>query len=132
MKNYPKIKNIRKLFKKAEKDMQHPRTPALSFDQAPEWLKGTSVRFQRRVRRRALKMNDKTWIQRLPKSPKKKACKCEKNYQKKPEEELATQQQEPETQPLSETHPEHWGEAVLAVLQDLEDVFNWYTETESA
>ena len=115
--------------------MKPPGTGHLCFDEEPLWMKGTSRRFQRRVQKRALEMNEKTslrylyhHLQQVPESSKNKASKSDK----KPEEEPETQEEEPETQPLPETQPEHWGEAVLAVFQDLEDVFTWYTETESA
>ena len=108
------------------------------FDHVPLWMKGTSSRFQQRVQKRALEMNQKTRVtflyqqhvplQQVPESSKNKASKSDK----KPEEEPETQEEESGTQPWPETQPEHRGEAILAVLQDLEDVFKWNLETESA
>ena len=101
-------------------------------------------------RKRALEMTSLKFLyeQHVPREPKEKACKSEKNPEKKPkeepekkpeeepekkpEEEPETQEEESGTEPWPETQPEHRGEAVLAVLQDLEDVFKWNLETESA
>ena len=70
--------------------MKPPGTGHLCFDEAPLWMKGASRRFQRRVPKRALEMNEK-----VPESSKNKASKSDK----KPEEEPETQEEGPETQP---------------------------------
>ena len=126
--------------------MEPPGTPPLFSDDVPLCLK------------KGLEMNAKTSLtflykqhvplEQVPESSKNKASKSEKNPEKKPEEEPEkkpeeepekkpeeepeTQEEESGTEPWPETQPEHRGEAVLAVLQDLEDVFKWNLETESA
>ena len=68
--------------------MEPPGTPPLSSDDVPLYLKGASMRFQQRVQKRGLEMNDKTSLtflykqhvplEQVPESSKKKASKSEK------------------------------------------------------
>ena len=89
--------------------MEPPGTPPLFSDDVPLYLKGASMRFQQRVQKRGLEMNDKTRITILhmqilnvpvSESSKKKASKSEKKPEKKPGEEPEKKpEEEPEKQP---------------------------------
>ena len=97
------------IIRKTEKDMK-----LIFVDQVPLWMNLPEQKPEQQERGR------------------KRQKQAEKETEKKPEEEPETQEEESGTQPWPETQPEHRGEAVLAVLQDLEDVFKWNLETESA